>query len=727
MQLKLAIIGLAWLWSSSLCAQLVTVYIPHQYALQVDTNKWTVPYIVPHPFDYQQKAKCEFYYKAGQAKLHFMVHNISKEDTHHPLLSLENVMRMNHLPWEMNPEFDVIKKELFYAEFSSKNKEMKMVRGYYRIAPDQFVTFHYMPTKAVGTAKAFCKTIEQMLKTMQVVGPKVLDEKAGFPYNQLSDQQKKRAFIRSKQRERLLVRGGLTYFKEANWEYSFRQSLKNETYDTLVFDKQQLNPYLDAFSFQRVADELSSMKSKTVSMESALNDFFHENQIIHDEYRVMVNERARLEIEHQLSQQLSTSIFISPNTWNLLPHAEVYYLHANSTQNSYLVYAHIVENSWQFNPIQISSIPANCVEGLAKSDHTSTLFKTPVNPSFTLLMPKKPREKTLGIGYATQFQSFDHKIMQMPYQTFALQTHSLMSAPCYFDEPNLSEFSITYEIIESQPNYTPQSFTRPFSVFSTVSGKKWQYSRFINWNASKQHPNSKPIDRSVDVEPNKRAYISPVFTSDFNANGYEEVWYVLISNGKLISSSIIEASSTGAQKMKADQTIEQHILNEPQVKEILALSQLQNHDPILTLSRPPESMSFIPEDSWQNGVDMETGPAMPVVEDRQDNEETVYTFVSEMPQYPGKEEQMQADIFKNLTYPESAKLAGIEGKVYVSIVVEKDGSIRDVRTVRGVSGAPELNKAAESAIKKLKPFYPGKQNGKPVRTQLTIPITFKLK
>ncbi len=110
-----------------------------------------------------------------------------------------------------------------------------------------------------------------------------------------------------------------------------------------------------------------------------------------------------------------------------------------------------------------------------------------------------------------------------------------------------------------------------------------------------------------------------------------------------------------------------------------------------------------------------------------EKEEEIKAFVSEEPVYPGGLENMYAEIYKNMTYPEMEKEQSISGTVYVSFVVEKNGNITDVKTERGVTGGPNLSKAAEEAVKKLSNFTPANDNGKSVRYRYRIPIKFTLK
>ncbi|WP_289157802.1 M56 family metallopeptidase [uncultured Muribaculum sp.] len=96
----------------------------------------------------------------------------------------------------------------------------------------------------------------------------------------------------------------------------------------------------------------------------------------------------------------------------------------------------------------------------------------------------------------------------------------------------------------------------------------------------------------------------------------------------------------------------------------------------------------------------------------------VFTAVEQMPQYPGGEKALIADLMKNLKYPDS----DAQGRVIIRFVVTSTGSVGDVDIIRSLT--PEMDKAAEDAVKTLH-FEPGRMNGKPVNVYYTIPVTFK--
>lgn len=102
----------------------------------------------------------------------------------------------------------------------------------------------------------------------------------------------------------------------------------------------------------------------------------------------------------------------------------------------------------------------------------------------------------------------------------------------------------------------------------------------------------------------------------------------------------------------------------------------------------------------------------------------IFTVVEEQPGYPGGEEARISFLQQNIKYPEEAKELGIQGKVFVTFVVEVDGSITDVRVLRGIGGG--CDEEAIRVVKSMPKWVPGKQRGVPVRVQFNLPIKFTL-
>ena len=107
-----------------------------------------------------------------------------------------------------------------------------------------------------------------------------------------------------------------------------------------------------------------------------------------------------------------------------------------------------------------------------------------------------------------------------------------------------------------------------------------------------------------------------------------------------------------------------------------------------------------------------------------EGESDVYQIVEQMPEFPGGAAELYHYISKNIRYPQEAKEKGIQGRVFIGFIVEKDGSISNVRNLRGVDS--ELDAEAIRVIQSLPKWKPGKHNGEFVRVSYQIPIVFKL-
>ena len=101
-----------------------------------------------------------------------------------------------------------------------------------------------------------------------------------------------------------------------------------------------------------------------------------------------------------------------------------------------------------------------------------------------------------------------------------------------------------------------------------------------------------------------------------------------------------------------------------------------------------------------------------------------FDVVEQMPEFPGGAHALFEFLGKNIRYPEAAEKAGIQGRVIVTFVVMKDGSVDRAKVVKSVS--PELDAEALRCVKSMPKWIPGKQNGEAVNVKYTIPLTFRL-
>ncbi len=112
------------------------------------------------------------------------------------------------------------------------------------------------------------------------------------------------------------------------------------------------------------------------------------------------------------------------------------------------------------------------------------------------------------------------------------------------------------------------------------------------------------------------------------------------------------------------------------------------------------------------------------VEEEEVQEQEIFQIVEEMPAYPGGDQRLMEYVAKNIKYPQIARETGIQGRVFVGFVVEPDGSVSNVKVLRGIGGG--CDEEAMRVVKSMPKWKPGKQRGKAVRVSYMLPVNFKL-
>ncbi len=134
------------------------------------------------------------------------------------------------------------------------------------------------------------------------------------------------------------------------------------------------------------------------------------------------------------------------------------------------------------------------------------------------------------------------------------------------------------------------------------------------------------------------------------------------------------------------------------------------------------------DDNFADGVEFKDPPKDikkdQIEEAPKPEDNKIYDVVAQEAAYPGGTNALLSDVKSNFTYPKIARENGITGRVLVNFVVEKDGSVTNVKVTRGLGYG--LDEACISAVKKLKKFTPAKQDGKSVRSYYALPINCSL-
>lgn len=114
----------------------------------------------------------------------------------------------------------------------------------------------------------------------------------------------------------------------------------------------------------------------------------------------------------------------------------------------------------------------------------------------------------------------------------------------------------------------------------------------------------------------------------------------------------------------------------------------------------------------------------PVRQEEEVVEQEIFTVVESMPEFPGGASKMMEFIARNIKYPPMARESGIQGRVFVNFVVEPDGSVSNVKVLRGIGGG--CDEEAIRVVETMPKWTPGRQRGKAVRVSFNLPVRFTL-
>lgn len=186
-------------------------------------------------------------------------------------------------------------------------------------------------------------------------------------------------------------------------------------------------------------------------------------------------------------------------------------------------------------------------------------------------------------------------------------------------------------------------------------------------------------------------------------------------------------------------------LDDVEDEEIIPITQREVAPPPPPPPPPPEVIEVVEDDvELEEELEIESTETdeteeVEVIEQEEEESDEILNFaiVESVPVFPGCENaknndertacfntQIRKFIAKNYKFPEMARQMGLQGKVYVNFVIEKNGKISNIEVVRGVD--PLLDDEAVRVVKKLPKLQPAKQRGRPVRSRFTLPFNLKL-
>lgn len=237
------------------------------------------------------------------------------------------------------------------------------------------------------------------------------------------------------------------------------------------------------------------------------------------------------------------------------------------------------------------------------------------------------------------------------------------------------------------------------------------------------------------------------------------IFVLLVAILAYIGLQVKNVMDENARKLAATQVTQLSTLNQPKKKAEVKQKQVKLEEPEKVVERVKSSIKFTapvikkddevkPEDELKSqdelmktntaigsfdikGNDDANGEILKAKETivqpeppKHVEENKVFDAVEQMPAFPGGNAALQKYLKENVRYPVVAQENGVQGRVVVSFIVERDGSITDVNIVKSVD--PSLDKEAQRVVKSMPKWIPGQQNGSAVRVKYNLPVMFRL-
>jgi protein TonB len=251
-------------------------------------------------------------------------------------------------------------------------------------------------------------------------------------------------------------------------------------------------------------------------------------------------------------------------------------------------------------------------------------------------------------------------------------------------------------------------------------------------DSTKQLPDAKTsLAQNQNVPPDSRKeQISSI--EEVDAEAYEITGILSIVEDNDIQDVIVAEESPVAAPAaaKSEMAQRQAVQNEDSMFSIYKEEPTHVEGVVVTalgITRDKKSLGY--SDKEMKNAETVTSREMKSVKSRtmeeiETEDAEIFMIVEQMPEFPGGQEKLHAFLAENIKYPESAKENGIQGTVYVTFIVRKDGRISGAKILRGIGA--DCDEEALRVVNKMPSWKPAKQRGKNVDVQFNLPIGFKL-
>lgn len=194
-------------------------------------------------------------------------------------------------------------------------------------------------------------------------------------------------------------------------------------------------------------------------------------------------------------------------------------------------------------------------------------------------------------------------------------------------------------------------------------------------------------------------------------------WKTASNNGDLVSSNLNIADVDEAMLIQEEQKPEEPEPPKPEQKVEEIQAELPEEFKVVDNDKKVQTIKFVSTDE-----DKPLPPPPPPAPAEEEEAQQIFEIVEQAPEFP--EGDVSKWVGNHMEYPQIAAENGIQGRVIVQFVIERDGSVSQIKVARGVD--PSLDKEAMRVVGKMPKWKPGMQRGKPVRFRYTLPVVFRL-
>ena len=684
------------------------MYIPNYIKVTADTNVWKLPYTIPCIYDIDRETKPSIVHKASslEVELHYFLDTLAAHRDEKKIIAYFEVAGSElaqyfpkEIGWSDNFLVAITHLGNLGHHIEAANHTNNGIALYVRAELSPEEKNHSIQIAA----------FKDLLKGVSLTSPAEIDNAAGLPFN-TSDMDK----LRRSQYE--YYRGRMDLAPEMDhtgryWQWMTIESLEN----TNQFDENCLHELSCEFSFTKHEQEIQLLKSQNIPLELAFDCLLGQYKACNARFKLKARDQAWKSLV--ASESLKAPFpFKTHGIPKFAVHGKKTISWIDFTDcNQLRSIAAFTKENHEWNYVAHPIMPRQDVMSYKMNCSADIFFGQ------YWLTPETSR--SLFIAGGINYRSKRQRGYYLPPDAHVFNAFAPAQTPLELSvKADLDFYKIIYQcgsVILGDKKKKLYNDNTVFLYETTFLDEELSYFIYAGTSLIDSLENLKNVSFGVAVKPSppsERLYISSMMAGDLNNNNKMDVWMASICNGQIIHVDIIEETVDGLNRIICDDKWMNAILKNNQIIRLLAIS--TQRDDLLNIGYVvQQKKTDNDEEVYYPTV---TVPVEPVEENK------IYSFADQMPKFPGGDLEMNKFIASNKIYPEKAKTLATPVKVYVQFVVEKDGSLSNIKAISTQENSQDLILECERIVGLFPKFSPAMIRGQLVRCTYSLPIIFKI-